>query len=686
MKLTTGARKSFASHSRIQIDQTTTFVNTFATNTVTHTPKTIHSTSNEKYRRNTRALSALQQESPLQSKNFIFLDGESIDGKYVLLGTSHSSYCLEDKQGIATDDALDFLWRLGANRHIRKKKTTFCGYFFSYDVEMICRDLPKNIKRRLFNPRLILTNDGKLIKDRVFYKEYELTYIKRKFFSVRRKGESTNGITVYDVSGFFTGFPSRSFVAVLQQLRIDVPPEIEAGKSERQRFDWQHYQQIKEYNALECAKGVELMQKIYAMTEPEGLTPRRWYGSSAIGNLALRKWKISDYMRRTVEENLSPYFWEAITCAYFGGRIEAFKLGSFENVYSYDIASAYPHAIVDLPATRDNRFVYSADYRKGFGVWHVRFKFPKSIGIGIFPFRMADGSIKFPLSGEGWYWSPEVQVALEHWPECVEIIEGYRITNEKKKTPFRRLFPKLYKRRQAYKRKGDLKHFVLKIVLNSIYGKFAQKVGRADFKNFSWAGYITSHTRARLREAVIGKEKHIIAFSTDGIYSLVPLRLELSDELGGWEQERFKSGTVLMSGVYLMEGKDKVKRGERGYKSLSDWYGILEQLNKRGRKGAEVFVRLFIGFNMADKFSEEYGADYLQFVERTKEINPYNLSKRRYLTSQIKDWHTDFCDSEPIGKLSGMSAAIKTTPDFVEADDVIFTENEDELLWTVKEF
>lgn len=627
----------------------------------------------------------------LPSKNFIALDGEAIDGKYVLLGTSHPSYCLENKQGITTDEALDFLFRLGHNRHIRKARTSFVGYFFSYDVEMICRDLPDNIKRRLFNPRNILISTGEkkgtLKKDRVFYKDYELTYIKRKYFSVKRR-DKTYGITVYDASGFFTGFPSRSFIAVLKQLNIEVPREIEQGKKERSYFAWNNYQDIKEYNRIECQKLVELMHKIYDMADSQNLVPRRWYGSSAIGNLALRKWKISDFMRRTVQENMSGYFWDAITRAYFGGRIEAFKLGTFQNIFAYDICSAYPHAITLLPSTRENHFVYTQKFRKGFGIWRVRFRFPKSINIGLFPFRMSDGSIKFPLSGEGYYWNPEVELALKHWPKCIDIIDGYYIQDSKKPTPFKTLFPRLYEARKKYKQAGNLNHYIIKIVLNSIYGKFAQKVGRADFKNFTWAGWITSYTRARLREVIIGNEKSIIAFSTDGIYSLKPLKIKLSQNLGGWEKSEFNRGTILMSGVYLLEGEGKPKTGERGYKELSDWNGILQQLNDNRRKkekGASVVVKLFVGWNMADNFPEEYGPHYLKFVEKEKLLNPYGLTKRKYHATDIQDWTNDYCESEPIGQLSGVSNPIKTIQDYLDDDDLIFTENGDEMLWIVKE-
>lgn len=637
-----------------------------------------------------------------EGKHFVALDGEAIDGKYVLLGTSHPSYCLEDRQGIKTDDALDFLFRLGHNRQNRAKGTVYVGYFFGYDVEMICRDLPANIKRRLFRPRFILTKKGTFIKDRVFYKNWELTYIKRKFFSIKRKG-AQYGITIYEASGFFTGFPKRSFVAVLEQMKFDVPEEIREGKLQRGHFVWSNYPTIKAYNNMELKLLVQLMQKIYSLADVVDLVPRRWYGASALGNLALSKWKIRDYMRRTVQHNMSNYFWGGITRAYFGGRIEAFKLGTFEDIHAYDINSAYPAAIALLPCTRDNHFVYTKRYRKTFALWHIRYKFPKTLDVGMFPFRLNDGSIKFPLSGEGWYWNPEVDLAVKHWSGCIEIIEGYYIQDAKKETPLQTLFPRLYKERKNFKKAGNDAHYILKIVLNSIYGKFAQKVGRADFLNFTWAGWITSYTRAKMREAVIGNEKHIIAFSTDGIYSLKPLPLKPSDKLGGWDVSEFSRGTILMSGVYLLEGEGKPKTGERGYGALSDWQGILEQISERKVKGhfkdclqgkqcncrpqgsASVTVRLFVGFNMADNFPEEYGPDYLKFTEREKILNPQNLTKRKYHVKQIKDWTKNNCGSEPIGHLSGMSGQINTAIDFTTDDDLIFTEDGNEGLWMLKE-
>jgi hypothetical protein len=611
---------------------------------------------------------------------FVGVDGESIDGSYVLLGTSDHSYCLEDKNGIKTDDALAFLWSMGNNRHHRKRHTVYVGFYFSYDVEMIVKDLPKKIKERLFRQRLIFDKQTLTFrKDRIFYKNYELTYVKRKFFSIRRRDTPQNGITIYDTAGFFVG--QGGFISVLQKMKIEVPEEIVKGKATRSEFGWDDYQDIKRYNEIECQKLVELMNRIYQMTEIQNLTPRRWYGSSAIANLALRKWNIRDYMRRTVEEKSSGYFWTAITCGYFGGRIEAFKLGSFKKVYAYDINSAYPYAITLLPKTRENRFIYTRSYRKGFAIWHCEFTFPQSLHIGVLPFRCKDGTIKFPLSGKGWFWNPEVELARKLG--TVKIIEGYYLKDDSGTTPFREIIPALYKTRQQYKKVNDKTEWVIKIVLNALYGKFAQKVGRADYKNFVWAGWITSHTRAKLRAAVVGKEKSIIAFATDGIYSLKPLSLKHSTDIGKWDASQFDSATVLMSGVYLLQGEHGTKTGKRGYANLNAWGDILSQLNEK--KCAEINISLFVGFNMAHNFPNEYGEYYLKFVDKIKILNPRNLTKRKYLLTQIKDWKTDYCESEPIKKLAGDSFPIKTAVDFVNDDDLIFQESEDEEIWSMRE-
>lgn len=596
--------------------------------------------------------------------NFVALDGEAIKGKYVLLGTSIPGKFLENQNGIKTNRALDWLWSLGNNRHLRKNHTIFVAFFFSYDVEMILRDLPKRKKIILFK-----TNE-------VIHRDYKIKYIRRKFFSIRRNGQTSNGITIYDSCGFFIG--QGGFIKVLQAFYIKVPNEIIKGKIARSGFTWQQYPKIKRYNFSECEKLVELMNKVYELCATIDLIPRRWYGSSALAATALRKWKIDKVSFRTSEDNTPAHFYDAITRAYFGGRIEAFKLGSFLQIFSYDINSAYPFEISRLPITKGNYWFHSDKYiPENVGVWHIKFCFPKSESIGFFPYRMKDGSIKFPLQGEGWYWNPEIDVALKWFPECVEVIEGYFLL-ENEPTLMSQTIPELYRQRLNYSNQGKLSEkWIIKILLNAMYGKFAQKVGRADFKNFCYAGLITSGTRAKLREAVIGNEKHIITFATDGIYSQKKLNLNHSNQLGGWSFTKYKRGSVIQSGIHLMEETSgKIRTKQRGYANPIAWNDILQQLNKSGKLKIE--IQIFVGFMLAWNFPNEFGKDYLKFVTRIKEVNPCNRNgKRLYNLSKIKDWRKDSCDSKPIARLDGISYPIKTVVQISEEDLYELLENED---------
>jgi len=411
------------------------------------------------------------------------------------------------------------------------------------------------------------------------------------------------------------------------------------------------------------------MGEVFKLCQTISLVPRRWYGSSALANLALRTWKINNYSRRTTIENCPKLFYNAITRAYFGGRIEAFKLGTFHRVYVYDINSAYPYAITLLPKTKGKHWVKVKRFIKGFGVWHIKWKhLSASPGIGYFPLRLRDGSIKFPLQGEGWYWEPEVSFALKSSDIEIKIIEGYFLIDENEKTPLAKKISELYDARLKYKKKNDLRHWIIKILLNSMYGKFAQKVGRADFKNFCYAGYITSKTRAMLLEASKGKENDIIAYATDGIYSTSNLAIKSSQKLGKWSVKKLDKLTVIMSGLYLTEENGKQTTKQRGYHRELDWRRIFLELNRRNKVSIDIYI--FVGFLLSFNFRREYGKDYLKFVKRTKTISPSTVSKRRYLINQIKDWRKDSCESLPIKRLDGISWPIKTEPEKLTDEDL----------------
>jgi len=93
---------------------------------------------------------------------------------------------------------------------------------------------------------------------------------------------------------------------------------------------------------------------------------------------------------------------------------------------------------------------------------------------------------------------------------------------------------------------GNPAQVALKLCMNSMYGKLAQRIGwdpinrrLPPWHQLEWAGWVTSYTRAKLFNMLRRIPfKHLIAVETDGIYTTMnPARLgiEHSETLGGWE-------------------------------------------------------------------------------------------------------------------------------------------------------
>jgi hypothetical protein len=66
------------------------------------------------------------------------------------------------------------------------------------------------------------------------------------------------------------------------------------------------------------------------------------------------------------------------------------------------------------------------------------------------------------------------------------------------------------------------------------------------------AARITARVRSRLYRDTIGQEFDIVSFSTDGIKSLVPLKLDFGKKLGQYDFEGFYEGLMVGNGVYSL--------------------------------------------------------------------------------------------------------------------------------------
>jgi hypothetical protein len=144
---------------------------------------------------------------------------------------------------------------------------------------------------------------------------------------------------------------------------------------------------------------------------------------------------------------------------------------------------------------------------------------------------------------------------------------------------------------------------VIKLVLNSIYGKMAQSIGTPGklplCSNPFYAGAITAGCRAELQLAALRNPHGIIFFATDAIVCLGPLKgLETVEEkvLGKWEHAAdidVAKGAVFASpgnySFFDLKGKPTLKM--RGYKIDLGRDFLMKQVRAAWKAGKD-FIEL----------------------------------------------------------------------------------------------
>lgn len=108
-----------------------------------------------------------------------------------------------------------------------------------------------------------------------------------------------------------------------------------------------------------------------------------------------------------------------------------------------------------------------------------------------------------------------------------------------------------------------------KLGMNSLYGKYAQRIGGKDkappSHTLPIAGYVTSSCRAAVMKLMLSADKgSVISVETDGVYTTTPpdrLRgnFPLSNKLGEWSMTVYDEMIMVQNGVYLLRQGDEWK-------------------------------------------------------------------------------------------------------------------------------
>ena len=412
---------------------------------------------------------------------------------------------------------------------------------------------------------------------------------------------------------------AQSFVATIERFvaqwtddeREYLAPHFERVKTGKlARGDWQAAgytpELVKEYNESELILLQWYMTQLVHLCEAVGLSPRSFAGPAPLARALLMKYGVASHIKPrdydTVDYQEGPIN-DACRAAFYGGRIELAGQGTAVGIFNYDIRSAYPSALAQLPClahgawrplTDDDKHALYNGHAPAYAIWRIRWRMPDSDMWGPFPYRQSDGAICYPLAGEGWYHTPEVQAFynvnvrrgdvaewqfLDGWvwePDCTE------------RRPFESMVHETYQIRADLKAAGNPAELVLKLALNSQYGVMAQTSGShrqidkdgatigyhtPRFSNLYGAGLITSMIRAKLYHAIMSAPSAVICAMTDGLYTLAQLPLEQSNELGEWELSvSYEAHLFVTPGVVFKQGGTSKTRGIPVKVSFSDVY------------------------------------------------------------------------------------------------------------------
>lgn len=271
---------------------------------------------------------------------------------------------------------------------------------------------------------------------------------------------------------------------------------------------------------------------------------------------------------------------------YYGGRNECFKYAVYDSVYYYDINSLYPFVM------RNGLYPVAIHKAKGKEALKEQLYYVNATVelpyIYVPPLPTKLDKLYFTYGKvSGWFYSPEFRL-IEGIADNIQIREAYTFTPS---ALFKDFVGKYWAIRQKYQQEGNELQKVVKLYLNSLYGKFGQKreienrtylydiesgceeiadgiftrttmqYSKARFINPFISGFITSYARAELWKNL---NENSIYCDTDSVISTQQLS-NVGAELGQFKLEgkgRFKA--FAPKTYFFLTDKGEVKNKSKG--------------------------------------------------------------------------------------------------------------------------
>ena len=309
--------------------------------------------------------------------------------------------------------------------------------------------------------------------------------------------------------------------------------------------------------------------------------------------------------------------------SYHGGKNGFYvPKGLYKDVYSYDIVSAYPYAMRELPDFSEGDYYEVNKYEQGYvGIYQVT----GNVKFCLYPI-IYDINFKplFDDIQKVWITSYELEEAIYSDEINIKKIKGYIFVpkSKKEKTPLQEFVDHFWRLKNETDKLSPYYQFY-KIILNSLYGKFIQMRKRPsntkEYKCDEWclgqmfhpfiATLITGKVRAMMHH--LEHQHQSIHTSTDSIMTVKPIKEKyLSDDLGGLKFVHKGDCLLLRNKLYLhFDSEGNIKRY-----ALHGFQGTPEKLWEMWLKGI---------------WEYEFEKMNLPLESRVQNLKPFIIEKRK---------------------------------------------------------
>lgn len=351
------------------------------------------------------------------------------------------------------------------------------GWNIQYDFYAVFRDYLKE------SP-IINLNNGKQIK-------YFSYYPFMAFYGKEIKGRFIAQGYFLDMMGFFR-MSLKEFGDLIGLKKLEMPEKPEDVR------------QILPYLHRDCEITLEGFKRLKEVVNNLGFYPKRYLTAGNIAIVSFLTWCKKRGISWVFSEKGRTYQGKRINDfrnAFRGGRMECFQTGIFDDCVKLDINALYPYLMKEMDFPDLKNEYYTKDHKRilevinnNIGIVKCKVKSPDNLKIGYLPIRISNLTF-YPIGKtlDGTWTTLELKEAIKLGYELLRIDEciyfDYADIN-----PFRGYMEYLWLNRKG---KVGIEKMVIKLLMNSLYGKWSQYrshneyrfIDRSEYRNYADLGY-----------------------------------------------------------------------------------------------------------------------------------------------------------------------------------------------------